>query len=70
MNELAYMAKRHHIEIPVPIEELSKLNPYAVIFRYDDTEIETIDRKEAENLIVTIRKWAKVNLKVHLKNKK
>ena len=43
---------------PLGPEELGRLNPYAVIFRYDEMEIETITRDEAETMVKTVRRWA------------
>jgi HEPN domain-containing protein len=58
LNKLAYALLDRNINLPLPIEELSKLNPYAVIFRYDDMEIELISRQEATQIILTVREWA------------
>jgi HEPN domain-containing protein len=58
LNELAYLLQRHNLVLPVSIEKLSTLTPYAVIFRYDDMEIETISREEAEAMIKTVQQWA------------
>jgi hypothetical protein len=46
------------ITLPLKIEEISKLNPYAVIFRYDDLDIETLTRDEALNIAQEIYNWA------------
>jgi len=43
---------------PVSSDELQKLNPYAVTFRYDDRDIELLSRDDAENMVDTIRRWA------------
>ncbi len=46
------------IAMPVALSELGKLNPYAVTFRYDDMDIETITSEEAATIVKTIRHWA------------
>lgn len=47
-----------NITTTVSSDQLQKLNPYAVTFRYDDREIELLSREEAENMVDTIRLWA------------
>lgn len=44
--------------LPVTFDDLAKLNPYAVVFRYDDTDIEIITRDEAVELARLVREWA------------
>jgi HEPN domain-containing protein len=58
LNKLFYEIEKLSIKIPVCLEELSKLNPYAVTVRYDDLEVDTITVKEAENILTIIFKWA------------
>lgn len=53
LNKLAYTLTDNQINLPVNIEEISNLNPYAVIFRYDDMEIEILTRDEAEKIVQT-----------------
>lgn len=59
LNKLAYSLLEAKIELPLPVEALSKLNPYAVIFRYDDMEIELLSRDEAQEIVESIYLWAK-----------
>jgi hypothetical protein len=47
------------IILPRSVEEISKLNPYAVIFRYDDTDIEILTRDEAQKIVEIIYHWTK-----------
>ena len=44
--------------LPVTVDDLAKLNPYAVIFRYDDADIEVITRDEAVKVAGLVREWA------------
>lgn len=44
--------------LPVSLERLKRLNPFAVVFRYDDRPIATLSREEAENLVDVTRVWA------------
>ncbi len=55
---LATAIIEYKIDIPVSLDELNRLNPYAVVFRYDDTDIETIGRDEAVQLAALIKSWA------------
>lgn len=59
LNKIVYALMDENINFPLAIEEISKLNPFAVIFRYDDMEIEIITRDEAQNIVETIYEWSK-----------
>ncbi|MDM8565166.1 HEPN domain-containing protein [Candidatus Halobeggiatoa sp. HSG11] len=48
--------------LPIGLDKLGKLNPYAVTFRYDDTDIELLTRDEAENIVSVVRNWVKEKL--------
>ena len=58
LNQLAHLLLSNEIKPPVTPEQLTLLNPYAVTFRYDDMEIETITPDEAEIMTETVRRWA------------
>jgi len=55
---LAERLRRHGVDLPVDVDELARLNPCAVIFRYDDREIETVGRDETHRLVKSIRDWS------------
>ncbi|MFK5969578.1 MAG: HEPN domain-containing protein [Candidatus Marithrix sp.] len=57
LEAIYYILSEHGIVLPVGLEELGKLNPYAVTFRYDDMDIELLTRNEAENIMNTVRDW-------------
>lgn len=44
--------------LPVTVDDLRSLNPYAVEFRYDDEIVPTITRAELDTLLSTILHWA------------
>jgi len=44
---------------PFNAQELGRLNPYAVTFRYDDEEIEQISFTETTKFVETVHQWAK-----------
>lgn len=44
--------------LPVTVDELRSLNPYAVEFRYDDEIVPTIAREELDALLSAILRWA------------
>ncbi len=58
LNKLFYQIEKLSLSFPVSLEDLSKLNPYAVTVRYDDQEVDTITINEAETILTTILKWA------------
>jgi HEPN domain-containing protein len=56
--KLAQLARNKGIPVPISDGELRKLNPFAVTFRYDDTDIDTIPKAEAADLVAATRAWA------------
>ena len=44
--------------LPVTVDDLRSLNPYAVEFRYDDEIVPTITRAELDTLLSAILSWA------------
>ena len=63
LETLTSLLLEQNIMPPSNLEELSKLNPYAVTFRYDDTDIELLSRNDAENIMNTIQHWAEEQIK-------
>jgi HEPN domain-containing protein len=59
LNKLFYQIEELSISFPISLEELSKLNPYAVTVRYDDLEVDTITVNEAEKMLAKVFEWAK-----------
>jgi len=45
-------------QAPVSDEELLRLNPFAVTFRYDDMDIELIEPGEVVKWVTDLRHWA------------
>lgn len=58
LNKLFYQVEKLSLVFPISLEELSKLNPYAVTIRYDDLEVDTITINEAETILTTVLEWA------------
>lgn len=48
---LAERLHKHGVVLPVDADDLARLNPCAVIFRYDEREIETIGRDETLKIV-------------------
>lgn len=57
--ELYSLLVQNKIEVTFEPEFLSRLNPYAVTFRYDDTEIELVSRNEVKRFVALVYEWAK-----------
>lgn len=60
-HNLVALAERlhgHGVSLPVDVDELARLNPCAVIFRYDDRDIETIGREETLRIVERMRGWS------------
>lgn len=44
--------------VPFAVDDLRKLNPFAITFRYDDTDIPLISSAEVEKMVDIMRTWA------------
>ncbi len=55
---LALTLQEHDVAVPCSADELRKLNPFAVTFRYDDTDIPLVSGTEVEKMVDTMRRWA------------
>lgn len=62
LSKLAFAIMNIPLYLPLGVEELSKLNPYAVTVRYDAEEIATITIEEAHEIMVKVRNWAGKNI--------
>ena len=58
LAKLAQLLIDHDKTLPYSQDDLRKLNPFAVVFRYDDQEIETFSRDEAQMMVESTRRWA------------
>lgn len=45
------------LAVPVSDDQLALLNPYAVVFRYDDIEVELLTRPALIEMVETILAW-------------
>jgi hypothetical protein len=55
---LALTLQEHDVGVPSSADELRKLNPFAVTFRYDDTDIPLVSGTDIETMVGTMRCWA------------
>lgn len=58
LARLALTLQEHGVAVPCSADDLRKLNPFAVTFRYDDTDIPLISGAEVEVIVDTISHWA------------
>jgi hypothetical protein len=58
LARLAMTLLEHGIAVPCSADDLRKLNPFAVTFRYDDTDIPLIPPAEVERMVDAMRRWA------------
>ncbi len=56
--KLARLLGGRGILLPVGEDQLRRLNPFAVTFRYDDMEITPVAQEGMASLIAEIRRWA------------
>jgi HEPN domain-containing protein len=55
---LAQLAHQGGVNLPVSVEQLRLLNPYAVALRYEGLEVEWISMAEAGHLVEVLHQWA------------
>ncbi len=58
LHMLATLLLKNGVTPPCSPEELTRLNPFAVTFRYDDTDIPLIRDTIVEKMLSTMRLWA------------
>jgi HEPN domain-containing protein len=56
--KLARLLGAEGIPVPTHEDELRRLNPFSVTFRYDDLETELISAEHTATLVTLIRRWA------------
>ena len=66
--ELTTLLREHQIEAPVADDRLLRLNPFAIIFRYDEVDIDSVERDEAFAWVTEIRRWAEMQVKIAAEN--
>ena len=59
---LAELFDGANLKFPVELEYLKRLNPYAVTFRYDDREINTMTKEVASSIVDAVLRWAQTNI--------
>lgn len=59
LTELMFLLQQQGVEIPVAAEQLARLNPFAVAYRYDDMEFDTfrLTTEEAAEWLTSLRQW-------------
>lgn len=59
LAKLGMLLKQHGMTLPISEHDLRSLNPFAVTFRYDDSEIELIlPQDHVDSLVTIVREWA------------
>lgn len=56
------MLSQASVSLPLPADVMSRLNPYVVIFRYDDLDIPLISRDEVRQMVDSVFVWAEFEL--------
>lgn len=57
--ELAHRLQAAGVALPCPVETLGKLNPYAVLFRYDSSQdFDLMTLTQAEAIAADVLRWA------------
>ena len=64
LEELADLLEQKEIEPPLSKDQLRRLNPFAVLFRYEDLEIPSIDINVVADMVTNTRKWVGCQIRV------
>jgi HEPN domain-containing protein len=64
--KLADLLLSANIPLPLNVDELKRLNPYAVVFLYDDRDIDLLTRENAITIVNTVASWAAGHLESDL----
>lgn len=59
LTELTFLLEQQGVEIPVAAEQLARLNPFAVTYRYDDLEFDNfrLTTEEVLEWLTSLRQW-------------
>ena len=68
--KLALLLRGRGIVVPVSDSQLRRLNPFAVTFRYDEADIESVAPEEAAKQVSSIRAWAEMVVEAARKREK
>ena len=58
LEYLFELAQNQGLIVPIPVDRLRQLNPYAVAFRYESSGQEWLSETEAANMIEILYFWA------------
>lgn len=58
--DLATLLRQNGIELPISDDQLLKLNPFAVTFRYDDMDVDVISKTDVSSWMIETREWAEI----------
>jgi HEPN domain-containing protein len=66
--KLAGFLHANNVTLPVTDNQLRRLNPFAVTFRYDDMEIDMITQEETADLAVIVHRWSENQVRSLVEN--
>lgn len=58
LEYLAQLATSGGVVLPVNVDELRRLNPYAVALRYESSDVVWVTEQQARELVDTLHGWA------------
>lgn len=58
LHALIDFLTERRLPVPPMHKEIIELNPFAVVFRYELTETEALDRSLAKTTLEAVRRWA------------
>ncbi|WP_200242390.1 HEPN domain-containing protein [Lamprobacter modestohalophilus] len=59
LEYLVELAQAGGVTVPLSVQQLRQLNPYAVAFRYESSGQVWLSETEAENMVEVLHQWAR-----------
>lgn len=58
LRALIDLLEEHGLTRPPLLDAIKRLNPFAVVLRYDFIELGALDREQAQDVVSSVRRWA------------
>jgi HEPN domain-containing protein len=57
LRALIDLLEEHGLTRPPLLDAIKRLNPFAVVLRYDFIELGALDREQAQDVVISVRRW-------------
>jgi HEPN domain-containing protein len=63
LTDLGHLIRQSGVSLPIDNDALDLLNPFTVLFRYDDIEVTALDPARVAPWVASVRRWAEDQVK-------